>query len=136
MNIYALLGIVSGMGALGGLVNCALEGEFSLPHLDAEFKVWRPGWIGNVLCGAVAAAVVWGLYGPLSGLELTGLLEARLTVSQAFTSLVVGLSGGRILLSETQKLMLRRERDDETFAKNALATAAKKLKAAKRPKKP
>jgi len=33
--IWAAL-IIAGLGAVGGLVNCAIAGEFALPHIDRE----------------------------------------------------------------------------------------------------
>jgi hypothetical protein len=118
---------MGGLGAFGGFVNCAISGEFHLPHLDRHAKVWRPGWLGNVLAGCVAAVVVWGIYGPLASYDLAGTqpLEVRLTLAQLLTSLVVGLGGGRILTLESQKLILKSEKDAEREAKISLAETLK-----------
>src|SRR2546430_9557680 len=73
MTIWQIILLIAGCGAVGGIVNCAISGEFNYPRFDAAAKVWRPGLIGDVLVGAVASAVVWGIYGPLaSGRLLTG----------------------------------------------------------------
>jgi hypothetical protein len=103
MTVVAAAAVIAGLGALGGLVNCAIAGEFALPHIDRQAKVWRPGWIGNVVAGAVAAPVIWGIYGPLAGRSITGTEPIELTLIQAFTSIVIGLGGGRILTLESQK---------------------------------
>ena len=100
--IWAAL-VIAGLGAVGGLVNSAIAGEFALPHIDREAKVWRPGWIGNVVVGAVAAPVIWGIYGPLAGHAITGSDKIDLTLAQVFVSIVIGLGGGRILTLEAQK---------------------------------
>ena len=54
MTIWQIILLIAGFGAIGGIVNCAISGEFNYPRFDAAAKVWRPGWIGNVLVGAVA----------------------------------------------------------------------------------
>jgi hypothetical protein len=84
--------------------------------------VWRPGWIGNVLVGAVASVVVWGIYGPLASVDLlTGeMAGVHLTVAQLLTSLVIGLSGGKILT-------LMAEKQAATISKDQLAAAVKAL---------
>jgi hypothetical protein len=74
-----------------------------LPHIDREAKVWRPGWIGNVVAGAVAAPVIWGIYGPLASRSITSSEPIEITLIQAFTAIVIGLGGGRILTLEAQK---------------------------------
>jgi hypothetical protein len=103
MTVVAAAVVIGGLGAVGGLVNCAIAGEFALPHMDRQAKVWRPGWIGNVVVGAVAAPVIWGIYGPLAGRSITGTEPIELTLAQVFISIVIGLGGGRILTLEAQK---------------------------------
>src|SRR5438477_10902478 len=100
--LVALL-VIAGLGAVGGLVNCAIAQEFALPHIDREAKVWRPGWIGNVVVGAVAAPVIWGMYGPLAGHAINAADKLDLTLAQVFVSVVIGLGGGGILTVEAQK---------------------------------
>jgi hypothetical protein len=103
MSILYVIFVIAGLGAVGGLVNCAVAGEFALPYVDREAKVWRPGWIGNVVAGAIAAPVIWGIYGPLAGRSITAPEPVELTLIQAFTSIVIGFGGGRILTLEAQK---------------------------------
>src|SRR5438876_6757642 len=75
-----------------------------------------------VLVGAVASVVVWGIYGPLASVDLlTGeMAGVRLTVAQLLTSLVIGLSGGKILT-------LMAEKQAATISKDQLAAAVKAL---------
>jgi len=122
MTIWQIILLIAGCGAVGGIVNCAISGEFNYPRFDAAAKVWRPGWIGNVLVGAVASVVVWGIYGPLASVDLlTGeMAGVRLTVAQLLTSLVIGLSGGKILT-------LMAEKQAATISKDQLAAAVKAL---------
>ena len=121
MTIWQIILLIAGCGAIGGIVNCAISGEFNYPRFDAAAKVWRPGWIGNVLVGAVASVVVWGIYGPLASVDLlTGGAGVHLTVAQLLTSLVIGLSGGKILT-------LMAEKQAATISKDQLAAAMKAL---------
>ena len=122
MTIWQIILLIAGCGAVGGIVNCAISGEFNYPRFDAAAKVWRPSWIGNVLVGAVASVVVWGIYGPLASVDLlTGeMAGVRLTVAQLLTSLVIGLSGGKILT-------LMAEKQAATISKDQLAAAVKAL---------
>ena len=122
MTIWQIILAVAGWGALGGLANCLISGEVGLPRMDSETKVWRPGWIGNVLVGAIAAVVVWGIYGPLAAYDLaaSGKPQAvQLTIAQMLGSTVVGLSGGQILT------LLAQKRADE-IAKDTLAKTIKR----------
>src|SRR6184192_1160783 len=122
MTIWQIILLIGGCGAVGGIVNCAISGEFNYPRFDAAAKVWRPGWIGNVLVGAVASVVVWGIYGPLASVDLlTGeMAVVRLTVAQLVTSLVIGLSGGKILT-------LMAEKQAATISKDQLAATLSAL---------
>jgi hypothetical protein len=122
MTIWQIILLIAGCGAIGGIVNCAISGEFSYPRFDAVAKVWRPGWIGNVLVGAVASVVVWGIYGPLASVDLlTGeMTGVHLTVAQLLTSLVIGLSGGKILT-------LMAEKQAATISKDQLAATVSAL---------
>ena len=97
---------IGGAGALGGLVNCAISGEFHLPEFDTTARVYRPGWIGNIIIGIVAAIVVWGGYGgPGSTVALfansTDALDLK--TGQVIVSIVIGIGGGKILTSLAQQ---------------------------------
>jgi hypothetical protein len=122
MTIWQIILLIAGCGAIGGIVNCAISGEFNYPRFDFAAKVWRPGWIGNVLVGAVASVVVWGIYGPLASFDLLAgeMTGVHLTVAQLLTSLVIGLSGGKILT-------LMAEKQAATISKDQLAAAVKAL---------
>jgi hypothetical protein len=122
MGICALIFIVAALGALGGLVNCAMSDEFKLPGFDKNANIWRPGWVGNILVGAVAAIAVWGIYGPLASFDVINgqPQEMRLTVAQLLSSIIVGLSGGRIL-------SLMAEKQAERVAKESLVQALQRI---------
>lgn len=114
MSLTLIIVWLSVMGAIGGLVNCTLSGGFRLPHLDRRTKIWRPGWMGNVLLGTVAADLMWGVYNPAAFYELSARApaELHLTLAQLLSSLLVGISGARILQNESRKPLL--EQGDKT----------------------
>jgi len=105
MSITQIILLIALLGGIGGIVNCAISREFGFPHFDQEAKVWRPGWLGNVLVGATAAVAVWGVYGPLASYDLVqgSHADIHLTVSQLLVSLVIGLGGGKILTLMVEK---------------------------------
>src|SRR5436305_15350400 len=65
MSLLVALLVIAGLGAVGGLENWAIAQLVAVPDMGREAKVWRAGWIGNVVAGEVAAPVICGMYGPL-----------------------------------------------------------------------
>ena len=67
-------------GAVGGAANALMtDNGFIMPKsedVDGKTTVLRPGYIGNILIGAVGAVVSWGLYGPLSSVLIAGTPKA------------------------------------------------------------
>ncbi len=100
MNLIEVLGTTFCSGAVGGFANCLIAGEFVLPSYDKVTKIFRPGWIGVVLVGGIAAVVVSSLYGlvPYTAEEKTSI-----TIAQIAGCIVIGLSGGTILTQVAQK---------------------------------
>ena len=105
MNITYVILLIAALGGVGGVATSALKDGFNLPHFDQKARIWRPGWIGNVLTGAIAAMVVWGVYGAASTYEVLNgdVKELKLTVAQLLMSLVIGLSGSQILALLAEK---------------------------------
>lgn len=127
MNIpWAELSLVGGLGAVGGVVQCAMNG-FHVPRRDKANGTWHFGSIGSIVAGAIAAAVVWCLYGPLASFNVAGSghFEANLPLLQLASSVLVGLSGGEVLRLESQKRILGIEKEQMAKAKNELAEALK-----------
>jgi hypothetical protein len=118
MQVYVIALIVCGCGAIGGFVNALLAGDLHLPHREAN--LYSPGWIGNVVIGAVAALVFWGLYGPMAKVALIGMTvtpdHVTFTVAELAGSVVTGIGGGRILSSEVEKRVLNKTKDELTNA--------------------
>ncbi|WP_039801591.1 hypothetical protein [Azotobacter chroococcum] len=102
MSIDGIAATVCIVGAFGGIINCAIADEFVLPKIQMKDsgRVWRPGWIGNVLIGAITAVAIWALYGPLASYDLASPDNSKqltLTLSQLLASGLTGMGGGNIL---------------------------------------
>lgn len=111
MELWPLFWAVVGAGGAGGVLNAFLsENGFPLPR--KEEGVWRPGFIGNVVIGAAAAFVSWGLYGPYASAAIVGTdalpsdQSVFLTLSALTGAFVVGIGGARFLSSEVDKKLL------------------------------
>src|SRR2546422_9029063 len=95
MQIPVIALLVLACGGPGGLVNALLAGDLHLPH--REENIYRPGWIGNVVVGAVAALVFWGLYGPMAKVAIIGTAASNVpvafTIAEIAGSVVTGIGG-------------------------------------------
>jgi hypothetical protein len=119
-------------GCVGGFANAVLSGQLELPKRDAKAGVYRPGWIGDVVVGGIAALVFWGLYGPYSGAVLLGPGDPDgpaviLRVSELFGALLTGVGGGRLLTAEVEKRILTRETEELDRTKDTLVQTLKEL---------
>jgi hypothetical protein len=131
MMIWAIVTAVFAAGCVGGLVTSVLAGELQLPKLDPEARVYRPGWLGTVLVGGIAALVFWGLYGPMASAVLlgdtAGSVKVVFRVSELFGALLSGIGGGRLLTSEVEKKLLARQAEVLNRSTTALASAVGNL---------
>ena len=105
MNVWEIIGLVAVLGMAGWLTNCFLAGGFTSPQSDTKGKVWKPGWIANIVIGGIAAVVVWCFYGPASSYDLVkdGVIDFHLPVAQIASSILVGISGAKILTTMAQR---------------------------------
>lgn len=131
-DIWMIILSVFFAGCLGGITNAAIADELKLPHRDPEAQIYRPGWIGNILVGGVAALVLWGLYGPMANAILIGSIPTSspapiLHVAEFFAGIVTGIGGGRVLSSEVDKRLLEGKNKSLTVAKDKLAEAVSTL---------
>jgi hypothetical protein len=118
-SIWLILLFVAVAGAVGGVVNAFMtDNGFLLPKSDSTSNgtILRPGYIGNVLVGSVAAVVSWGLYGPLANYQVAGTQPASsapdspwlgLSLSSLVGAVLIGIGGARWLSSEVDKTLLR-----------------------------
>jgi hypothetical protein len=118
MSLLSVLFLVFLAGALGGVVNAMLsDNGFILPKKmpvnGSGVVIWRPGYLGNVLMGAVAAVISWGLYGPFSSAYLFGSSPTTepakfgLTLSAFVGAILVGVGGAKWLSDEVDKRLLK-----------------------------
>jgi hypothetical protein len=109
MNAWTCAALISLAGGLGGVMNALLSGNgFIMPQWRRT--VWCPGFIANVLLGAVAAFISWAAYGSGAGVDL-GQITERNTISLRFSALagafVVGIAGAKWLTGEVDKKLLK-----------------------------
>jgi len=115
MSLWPMLAIVMLAGAAGGLLNAYFtDNGFVWPRVEAvgAFKITRPGFLGSMLVGGIAAAVSWGLYGPFASMPVFGATDgvrpgASLTVSALVGAVLVGIGGGRWLTDQADKSLLK-----------------------------
>lgn len=117
MNVIEVIAIILFSGALGGIINALVsDNGFIRPREERleNVKILRPGFLGNMLVGAVAAFTSWGLYGAYSGVMVfsssSGIAvssEIGLTISAIAGAILVGIGGARWLTNEVDKSLLR-----------------------------
>jgi len=126
---------------LGGIVNAIMtDNGFIVPEFEKiqnNERIWRPGTLGNLFVGAVAALVSRALYGPAAGLSV-GNFNADLTWAGFAAAVLVAIGGARWLSAEVDKSLLkgaaavaaRKKANDQLAANIALLAPAKALLAA------
>lgn len=112
MDAWRIIVVVFAAGCVGGLTNAAVAGELRLPHTDPEARVYKPGWVGNVLVGGVAAVTA---------------MAPTLRVSELFAALLTGVGGGRLLTGEVDRRLLEKGKAALTETGNKLADSVKGL---------
>jgi hypothetical protein len=137
MRIWLMLGVICIAGAIGGTINALLtEQGFVKPfkQRNGDVKIYRPGFLGNILTGSIAAGISWGLYGPFASFVILGLTTSSeppvftsgLTLSSLVGAVLVGAGGARWLTNEADKNLLRTAASRAASAK-ASTVAAEQL---------
>jgi hypothetical protein len=111
--IWQIIGVVFLAGGIGGVINALLtDNGFIIPKYEdaSGNKIWRPGVVGNVLIGAVAAVISWGLYGPFGDFVIlpkpsTG--DPNIKVAAFVGAILVGVAGAKWLSNEVDKKLLK-----------------------------
>jgi hypothetical protein len=115
MSFLEPIGIILLSGAFGGIINAIVsDNGFIRPREETvdNVTIIRPGFAGNILLGAVAAFISWGLYGAFSGAIIygseTGLVaNISLSISTVAGAILIGIGGARWLTNEVDKTLLR-----------------------------
>lgn len=113
MNPWQCALLVASAGGVGGVLNALLtENGFILPR--KERGILCPGFISNVLVGALAAFTSWASYGSGAGVELARIMSVgspRAEISLTFSALAgaffVGVAGARWITNEADKRLLK-----------------------------
>jgi hypothetical protein len=133
MTIWSILGFVFAAGAVGGVVNALLtDNGFILPSSEPtdSTTILRPGILGNVLVGAIAATVSWGLYGPFANAVVAPSSQtpmSTLTLAALVGAILVGISGARWLTNEVDKKLLKATASAAAASAKAEPEAAVKI---------
>jgi hypothetical protein len=127
-------------GAVGGFVNVFI-GDSGLHLPTIEQGIFRPGYIGVVLVGLVAAVGAWlaTQTATLTG-NMTPSPPVVLRLSELSTAIIVGFGGARWFKSETESTVFRKtaavaagkSADSKAAATIASGTAFEALSAANR----
>jgi hypothetical protein len=116
MSLLVPIGIILASGAAGGIINAIMsDNGFIKPREEIveNVAIVRPGIAGNILLGAVAAFISWGLYGAYSAAVVymagTGTIveEMSISISAIAGALLIGIGGARWLTNEVDKTLLR-----------------------------
>ena len=113
MNPWMCALAVLASGAVGGVVNALLsDNGFIMPRRVKE--ILCPGFLSNVLVGALASFTSWASYGSGAGVELAKTAAAgseRAEISLTFSALAgaffVGVAGARWITNEADKRLLK-----------------------------
>lgn len=105
-SVWEMAAVIAGAGAVGGIVNALLSSsnngfKIQWPS-EGKGGVLQLGVLGNVLLGAFAALITWGLYGPLKdaillGSAPAGQLPANLAVTAVVGAALAGAGGARVI---------------------------------------
>jgi hypothetical protein len=137
MSLWVLLSIVCAAGAVGGIANALLtDNGFILPHPEEteSSAIIRPGFLGNIFVGAIAAGISWGLYGPFAAALIIGSQPGATASTEAFGlslsalvgALLVGVAGAKWLTNEVDKRLLRAAAS-RAAASNPLPDASRRI---------
>jgi hypothetical protein len=116
VTLLLILVVVWVAGGFGGAINALMSDNGFIKPKSADTndgRIWRPGFLGNILIGGIAAVISWGLYGPFAAYPLIGGSAAAssepvmLSLSAFVGALLVGVGGARWLTNEVDKTLLR-----------------------------
>jgi len=132
-----VLGLIVFFGGMGSLVSSFIgDNGWHLPMIDEG--IFRPGYLGNMLVGGMAALASWGM---ASSWNLVGSNTSALTLSgsEMANAIVIGFGGAswfkgqieKTILQKTAAVAAGKPSDAGAAAKIASATPMEALKAAK-----
>jgi membrane associated rhomboid family serine protease len=107
MQMWIAVIVIIASGAIGGVFNAlVIDGGFvrgGETKKDGK-TIWSLGFFTNILTGAFAAFLSWGLYGSFSSINLFKPTETvELTLSAICGAALVGFSGSSWLTTQAKK---------------------------------
>ena len=124
IGLYVLI-----LGSVGGACTSFVSGEFHLPGTGEGGKVWKPGFIGSIVVGGVAALILWGFYGPAASFQLIGdggtEIPITFRVGEAIGSILAGVGGSRVLSQAVGSLVSKKETKSLKMTIDTLADVIK-----------
>ena len=126
MSVYAVIGIVFLLGSLGSLVSSFIgDNGWHLPMTDQG--IFRPGFLGNMLVGGLAAVASWGMS---RSINLGALHQpSDFLSSEMANALVVGFGGASWFKGQIEKVILKQtavvaaSKQADPIAARTIATA-------------
>jgi hypothetical protein len=125
---YYVIGLIVLMGSLGSLVSAFVgDNGWHLPMNDNG--IFRPGYLGNMLVGALAALASWGMQ---KAAVLIGGTAGTLSFSTAdmANAIVIGFGGASWFKSQLEKVILQKtavvaaSKPGDSAAASQIATAS------------
>ena len=105
MPDYEVLGIIFLLGSFGSLAS-SFAGDSGWHFPTVEQGIFRPGFIGNMFVGGLAALASWGMSQSINFNGPHALLT--LTASAMANALVVGFGGASWFKSQVEQAILRK----------------------------
>jgi len=108
MPVWAAILVIAAAGGIGGFGNALVtDNGFLFPKTDRVngAGILRPGFLGNIVIGALSGGISWALYGPAGTTLLTDM--ASPTLAAFGGALLIGVGGARWLSNEVDKQLLR-----------------------------
>lgn len=138
MPLWSLALVIAAAGAVGGVLNAFLTDNGFVRWKNETVggtTVWRPGFLGNILMGAVGAFLSWALYGRYAAAEVVGNTDAGSakfteTLSSIAGAILIGTAGARFLTAQVDRKLLQVAASEAATAKGdrekavAIATAS------------
>ena len=126
-NVH-VIGLIVLMGSLGSLVSAFIgDNGWHLPMND--HGIFRPGYLGNMLVGALAALASWGMQ---KAAVLIGTSSSAMSFSTAdmANAIVIGFGGASWFKSQIEKVILQKaavvaaSKPGDSAAAGQIATAS------------
>lgn len=114
-------------GAIGGFFNAIIidKGLSKGSRQETDGKIiWNLGFSNNILCGAFAAFVSWGLYGPMNSADLFQQNAVELTLATLCGAALIGFSGASWLTTQADKNVWKRTAIEATQVQPSSEAAA------------